>query len=354
MSDVTETEAQLRQRVLEAVRTASPLAIEGGGTKNFFGRLTQAESFSVAAHRGIVDYEPTELVVTARGGTPISELDAVLEAHGQMLAFDPPCFGAEATLGGAIACGFSGPSRPYAGAARDFVLGVRLLNGQGETLSFGGRVMKNVAGYDVSRLMTGAMGTLGVLLEVSLKVLPRPAATATLVFESSPREAIERMNAWAGKPLPISGACHHDNRLHLRLSGTPSGVSAAVSRLGGDRAEDESYWERLREHRLGFFAGDRPLWRVSVPPATPPLDLPGESLLDWGGAQRWLKSDADASTLRGPTEAAGGHATLFRGGDRTSEVFHSLGPGLLGLHRRLKNAFDPHGIFNPGRLYAAL
>ena len=342
---------QLRDRVSDAAASATPLAIVGGGSKTFLGRTTQAEPLAVGEHRGVIAYEPTELVVTARGGTALAALEAVLAEKDQMFAFEPPHFGATATLGGTIAAGLSGPRRPYAGAARDFVLGVKLLNGRAEILSFGGQVMKNVAGYDLSRLMSGAMGTLGVLLEISLKVLPRPARSCTLVFDLDPAPAVRRMNELAGEPLPISGAFHAARWLYLRLSGTPSGVDAAAQGLGGERIEGDATWSDLREHRLAFFDDPTPLWRISVPPATAPLALEGEALIDWGGALRWTKTGADGKTVRACVETAGGHATLFRNGDRTAEVYHPLSPALSRLHRRLKDAFDPKSILNRGRMY---
>ena len=298
-ADLTEP---LSARIRTAADDGTPLAIAGGGTKDFLGRITQAERFDVSTHRGIVTYEPTELVLSARGGTPLAEVNAVLAEKGQTLAFEPPAFGEAATIGGAVAAGLSGPARPYAGAARDFVLGTRVLNGRGEALRFGGEVMKNVAGYDVSRLMTGAFGTLGVLLEVSLKVLPRPARVRTLAFETSAEEAIARCNAWAAKPLPITGACHHDGRLYVRLAGTAGGVAAAADALGGETGGGETVgggiidgetidggtlgsetsdgetgggegldggllWTALGEQTLPFFTRDGPpLWRVSAPP----------------------------------------------------------------------------------------
>jgi glycolate dehydrogenase FAD-binding subunit len=350
--DLTEA---LQQSVHEAQVRATALRIVGGDSKAFLGRVPRGEVLEVAGHRGIVDYEPGELVVTARGGTPLAELEAALSEHGQMLAFEPPHFGPTATLGGTLACGLSGPRRPYAGAARDFVLGLRLLNGRGDLLAFGGRVMKNVAGYDVSRLMVGTMGTLGILLEVTLKVLPKPAEELTLAQESTPAGAIEAMNRWAGRPVPLSGACYDGDRLYLRLSGGPTAVAAARAQIGGEAlADGPALWGRIREQRHGFFAGDMPLWRLSVAPATPPLELPGKWLLDWGGALRWLRTTTEAQAVRGAASAAGGHATLFLGGDRTGELFHPLSAALMEIHRRLKHAFDPQGILNPGRLYADL
>jgi len=284
----------------------------------------------------------------------LRELEQALAEQGQMLPFEPPHFGEGATLGGAVACGLSGPRRPYAGSVRDFVLGCRLISGKGEALHFGGEVMKNVAGYDVSRLMVGAMGTLGVILDLSLKILPRPAVELTLVQERTPADAITAMNAWAGKTVPLSAAVYDGNRLTVRLSGAESAVKAAQQRVGGTVVENAAaFWERIREQRHAFFDGAAPLWRLSLPPATAPLDVPGTWLLDWGGAQRWLRSDADAETIRRAAGSAGGHATLFRGGER-NDVFHPLPAALLGLHRALKRSLDPSGIFNPGRLYAGL
>ena len=354
-ADLTES---LRARIQAATDDGTPLAITGGGTKTFLGRITQAEPFDVSGHRGIVTYEPTELVLSARSGTPLAEVKAALREKGQMLAFEPPAFGEAATIGGAIATGLSGPARPYAGAARDFVLGTRLLNGKGEALRFGGEVMKNVAGYDVSRLMTGAYGTLGVLLEVSLKVLPCPVEVRTVTFETSAEEAIERCNAWAAKPLPITGACHDGERLHMRLAGTAGGVAAAAAALGGETTgyeDGETFWTALREQTLPFFTRTGPpLWRISVPPGATVPDPGGDTLIDWGGALHWLRTGAPAAEVPAAAERAGGHATLFRGGDRTGAVFHPLVPAVRKLHERVKAAFDPAGVFNPGRMYEGI
>ena len=345
----------LRERVRAAAAAATPLAITGGGTKDFLGRITQAEPLRVSGHRGIVTYEPTELVLSARGGTPLAEVNAALSEQGQTLAFEPPGFGDSATVGGTIAAGLSGPARPYAGSARDFVLGTRVLNGRGEALRFGGEVMKNVAGYDVSRLMTGAYGTLGVLLEISLKVLPCPGVMRTLAFELPAAEAIRQCNAWAAKPFPITGACHDGERLRVRLAGTSGGVASASDVLGGESADGDAFWTGLREQTLPFFtATGPPLWRVSVPPGAAMTELGGDSLLDWGGAIRWVRTAASAAEVRAAASSAGGHAMLFRGGDRTGSVFHPLAPAVRRLHERIKAAFDPAGIFNPGRMYEGI
>ncbi len=346
------------QRLAATIREAAShdrwLCIRGGGTKDFYGREPHGYKLNTGDFRGIVSYEPTELVITARGGTPLTEIEAALREKGQMLPFEPPHFGPGATLGGCVAAGLSGPRRPYAGAVRDFILGVRILDGKGDDLRFGGQVMKNVAGYDVSRLMAGSLGTLGLLLEVSLKVLPRPAVEATLHLKCGGDEAITLMNDWAGKPWPISATAFHNGDLRVRLSGARAAVDATVKKIGNsaqvDSAQADSFWTGIREQTDPFFAAAGPLWRLSVKPTTPPLGLPGTHLIEWGGALRWLRSDADPQAIRKAAARAGGHATLFRGGDR-SIVFQPLPPALMKLHRNLKKAFDPAGIFNPGRLY---
>ena len=335
-----------------AAARATPLRIRGGGTKDFYGNPPEGEPLETAGHAGIVAYEPTELVVTVRAGTRLAELEAALAEQGQMLAFEPPHFG-DATVGGCVAAGLSGPRRATAGAARDFVLGVKVLDGKGELLNFGGQVMKNVAGYDVSRLMTGAMGTLGLLLEVSLKVLPKPHAEATLRLELPQDKAIEAINRWGGQPLPLSATCWNDGLLSVRLSGARAAVAAARERIGGEAvAGAEGFWHALREQQDGFFSGEAALWRLSLPSKAAPLNLPGSPLIEWGGAQRWLKSEAPATTLREAAARAGGHATLFRGGDKSMGVFQPLPEPLLQIHSKLKRTFDPQGLFNPGRLYS--
>ncbi|MFZ5619412.1 MAG: glycolate oxidase subunit GlcE [Pseudomonadota bacterium] len=344
----------IRDRIRAAAAQSTPLVVRGGGSKDFLGRHTEGEVLDASALRGIVRYEPTELVITARAGTPLAEVEAALAERGQMLGFEPPHFGPAATLGGTIACGLSGPARPFRGAARDFVLGVKIVNGGGEILRFGGEVMKNVAGYDVSRLMCGAYGTLGALLEISLKVLPRPAAEAFLVLDLDDEDARGRMTGWQREPLPLAGLCYDGDRLHVRLSGAEQAVAAARRRVGGESdPAGADFWNRLREQRGGFFAGNGELWRLSVPPTTGALPLDGKQLVDWGGALRWVKTTAPADTLFAAAAAAGGHAMRFRGA-QDGAVFQPLPAPLLALHRRLRQAFDPHGILNRGRLYPDL
>ncbi|MEO5694516.1 MAG: glycolate oxidase subunit GlcE [Usitatibacter sp.] len=339
-------------RVAAAAAAKTPLRIRGGGSKDFYGAASTGEVCDVAGYSGIVAYEPKELVLTVRAGTLLTQVEAALAAERQMLPFEPPHFSAGATIGGVVATGLSGPRRPYAGSVRDFVLGTRIVNGKGEDLNFGGRVIKNVAGYDVSRLMTGALGTLGILTEMSFKVLPRPPVETTLLFEMPEADAIERANHWAGRPLPLSATAWQDGLLRVRLSGAESAVRAACVKLGGEEvAGAQDYWRDLREHRLAFFAEGRPLWRVSVPQTAKPLSVGSGQLIEWGGGLRWVCGDIDSFALRSSAEHAGGHATLFRGGDKAVGVFHPLKPAIAKIHKRLKAAFDPAGILNPGRMY---
>ena len=347
--------AEWSERIRAAAATGEPLALRGSGSKDFYGMTRESPVLDTRSHRGILDYEPTELVVTARAGTPLAELEAVLAGQGQMLAFEPPHFGPGATLGGAVACGLSGPRRAAAGSVRDFVLGVRILDGRGDELAFGGKVMKNVAGYDVSRVMVGAMGTLGLLLDVSLKVLPVPARETTLRFELSQEEAIRRMNAWAARPHGISATWHEARTLSVRLSGTGEGVEESAHRLGGERMADSAeFWRDVREQRWDSDAGGSVLWRIAVKSTTPPLPLPGAPTIEWNGALRWLRTGADPMLVREVARKAGGHATCFRGASETVPAFHALPEPLMRLHTRLKAAFDPARVLNRGRLYPEL
>ena len=333
------------------------LRIRGGGSKDFYGNPPRGELLDTRGHAGIVAYEPTELVVTSRCGTLLADLEKILAEQGQFLAFEPPHFGAEATLGGCVAAGLSGPRRASAGALRDFMLGTKIIDGRGQLLVFGGQVMKNVAGYDVSRLLAGSLGTLGLILEVSLKVLPQPRAELTLKLELPQAKVLESLNRWAAQPLPISASAWQDGDLGLRLSGAHSAIKAAAEKLGGealDASQAGRYWTGVREHTEPFFAGDAPLWRLSLPSRAPQVELPGEQLIEWGGALRWLKSKADAATVRAAAASVGGQATLFRASDMPVDAFAPLPPALMRLHRGLKQAFDPAGILNPGRLYADL
>lgn len=347
----------LQEQVQQAIRIKQGVKITGGNSKNFLSCLDRDDlvPLDISGHRGIIKYDSRELVLTARAGTTLADIEAVLAQSGQMLPFEPPHFGAAATLGGTVACNLSGPRRAYAGAARDFILGTRIINGRAEVLRFGGEVMKNVAGYDVSRLMAGAMGTLGAVLEVSIKVLPRAAASATVVHARSAQQALQDMNTWAGRPYPISASCYHDGRLYVRLEGAGSSVTAAARQLGGELLGDaDQFWYDLREHRHEFFSSARTLWRLTVKSTAPLLDDAAGWMFEWAGARRWTTTEITASRIRDYAASCGGHAMQFRHADASVEIHHPLAQGLEHLHQRLKLAFDPERIFNPGCLYRGL
>jgi glycolate oxidase FAD binding subunit len=360
------TLSELRECVTAAHHERKRLRLRGAGTKDFYGECVAGEPLAgdpldLRSYRGIVDYEPSELVLTARCGTALSEIETALAERGQFLAFEPPAFGGDPTIGGVIAAGLSGPRRMYAGAARDFVLGATLLDARGEVLRFGGQVMKNVAGFDVSRLLCGSLGILGIITEVSLKVLPMPRAEETLRFQLSAQEAVAAFNRWSGQPLPISGAAWCQGTAYLRLSGAASAVRTAKEALGGERVEATSaaqWWNALRHCSHPIF-NNSGIWRLSLPDTTAPLSVPGELLIDWGGALRWYASDdrdpdAQNADVRAAASSAGGTAMCWRGPAPSTGRFHPLQPAVAALHRRLKERFDPHGIFNPGRMIAGL
>ncbi len=370
MTISTDLSQQFQQQIQNAVAQHRALKITGGNSKGFYGNVVNAETLDVTGHQGILNYEPTELVITARAGTKLSEIEQLLDENGQMLAFEPPSYATgiddTATLGGTIACNLSGPRRAYAGAARDFVLGCKIINGKGEILSFGGEVMKNVAGYDVARLMAGAMGTLGLLLEVSLKVLPKAESEHTLRFQCDVNEALAKMHSLARTALPVTATSFHDSRLHIRLSGTAGSVAAACETIGGEQLENAGeYWQQLKQQQLDFFNTDKALWRLSLASDSKPILFTGaqpenETFYEWGGALRWLKTDLAAETIRDSLSALDGHATLFRQPDRSQpdqsieSIFQPLPAAMAAIHKNLKQAFDPENILNPGKLYPDL
>ncbi len=384
--------AELSEQVVTARAAKRALLIRGGGTRLFYGGPLPADDaftwLDVSPYQGVVDYEPSELVLTARAGTPLAEVEALLDAHGQMLAFEPPRFGARGTLGGCVAAGLSGPRRMAAGRLADFVLGTRLLNGDGNVLRFGGEVMKNVAGYDVSRLLAGSLGVLGALVEISLKVVPRPRFEATRVLALDEGAALRQCLQWRVRPIPVSATAWladdagSGGRLTVRLSGNESAVRQGLAEIGGEPLEDaqaQAFWLSLRDQTHAFFE-QRPLWRLALPPRTRALGL-GAMLHEWGGGLRWLGGVQDAAALRARVQALGGSACLYRRGrahdaddtpaasdgtdtadttDTTAAIdaadaavptFHPLAPGVLQIHRRLKQEFDPAGLFNGQRLY---
>jgi glycolate oxidase FAD binding subunit len=377
--------ATLSECILAASQTGTALRIRGGGSKDFYGNPGLGRVIETRGLRGIVSYEPSELVVTVGAGTPLAELESTLAAQGQYLPFEPPHLGEPgvATVGGMVATGLSGPARAAAGSVRDHVLGVTMLNGRGQLLRFGGQVIKNVAGYDVSRVMAGAMGCLGLLVDVSLKVMPIPRAEATLAWDIGQADALAQLHRWGGQPLPLNASCWVKDetdggreRLFVRLRGAVAAVEAACTRMLADRpangacrldsAQTQGDWRLCRDLQLPFFGAppdpDAVLWRLSLPQTAPVLELPWPQCVEWQGAQRWLWAPLSAARrLRDLASQAGGYATIFRASnrDRSSqnqvfERFSPLAPPLDRIHRQLKAEFDPAGVFNRGRLYANL
>ena len=364
-ANIAQAQAALTARIRGAAQNGSPLRIRGGGSKDFYAESLVGDVLDTAVLQGIVSYEPSELVVTALAGTPLVELEALLAAQGQCLPFEPPHFSATTTVGGMVAAGLSGPARASVGAVRDFVLGVKLINGKAEHLTFGGQVMKNVAGYDVSRLMVGAMGTLGLLTEVSLKVLPIAPLEATLKFEITQAKALEKLNTWGGLPLPLNASCWLQDAgvgaLYLRLRGAVAAVEAACKTLGGERIDNAAAaadWQRTRNQQLQWFGertAEQDLWRLSLPQTTPALALPDSPLIEWHGGLRWVRTAPEhGAHLREAAAKHGGHATLFIAASarKTSATgrFDALKPPLDKIHRELKREFDPAGIFNRQRM----
>lgn len=350
---------RLGARIRDAAQTSTPLVVRGSGSKSFYGLPTDGEFLDTRELSGIVSYEPTELVIQARGGTPLDEIEALLAKSRQMLAFEPPHFGPGATLGGCIAAGLSGPARGSAGAARDFVLGATLIDGQGQVLTFGGQVMKNVAGYDIPRVMTGSLGTLGILLDVSLKVLPIPIAIESHERDCTLDEALKLFQEFGTRSIPVTATAWHDGRAFVRTAGSRAGLDAAARLIHGRRIDPEAggdIWQSLREQTHPFFQGDTPLWRFALPHGAPALGL-GPELLEWRGTQRWVRSANAGDEMRARANTLGGHATLFRAPDAyrlEHGVFSPLAAPLVAIHKRLKKQFDPAGIFNPGRMYPGL
>jgi len=355
---MSDTKSEIESIVQTAFQSKTSLFIQAGGSKHFYGRKIEAEPLSLTSHTGITEYEPSELYITAKSGTRISEIEEVISEQNQMLPCEPPYFKASATIGGMVASGLAGPRRAYSGNVRDCILGTNIINGKGEALQFGGKVMKNVAGYDASRLMCGAMGTLGVITEVTFRLLPIPEQEKTIVFDIDACSAITKMNEWANTPLPISATFHSDNKLYIRLSGSASSLKAASATMGGESYTDHTgLWESVKEQTHGFFnsqkASQDPLWRISVPPNTPELKLSGQYALEWNAGLRWYKTDEPESIVRDTASKAAGHAILFKG-DTTNEKFHPLSKAAMKIHKNLKQVFDPEGILNPEKIYAGL
>ncbi len=344
----------IQQQVLSAYENNQRLTIVGGNSKAFYGNALSTDELHTSSHTGIISYEPTELVITARAGTTLQEITELLDSKNQMLGFEPPSFSPTATIGGTVACNFSGPRRAYAGAARDFLLGCQIINGKAEKLTFGGEVMKNVAGYDVSRLMAGAMGTLGVILECSIKTLPKPEAEVTQSLQLDETSAIKHVRDWAQRSLPISATCFIDSQLYVRVCGTKSAVASTTKKIGGETvANDRQFWQSIKEQQHDFFSDNSPLWRLSIDPTAPSLNSI-KCAHEWSGSLRWAYAEAGDSSLREYAEKHGGHATLFRHHSQEEKKFQPLAPELKLIHQNLKKSFDPKGILNYGKMYSDL
>ena len=351
LSPLRAAQHRLADQVAGAAAARTPLRICGGGSQAALARASGGQPLDTRVLAGIVDYQPSELVITVGGGTPLAQVAAALAQQGQMLPFEPRLADGCATAGGAVAAQYGGPRRWLTGGVRDFVLGVRLIDGLGRELSFGGQVIKNVAGFDVARLQAGAWGALGILAEISFKVLPLPQQECTLQFAYAQDEALQQVNRWAGLALPLSAVSWEQGCLRLRLSGVAAAIEPACAQLGGERLDEvaaERHWTSLRERTHPFFESAGTLWRVAAKPTAPLLALPGAVLWEWGGGQRWLHSSAPAELVRACAARAGGHAFLMSGEVSGVPVFHPLTPPLDALQRRLKQVFDPHGILNPG------
>ncbi len=346
----TASETALLEQVCEAINEGTPLMIQGGNSKAFLGRKTQGTILDTKIHQGVVNYDPTELVVSVKAGTSLAELESVLAEKGQFLPFEPPHFSETATVGGMVAAGIAGPRRPWVGSVRDFVLGTKVITGHGKLLRFGGEVMKNVAGYDLSRLMAGCYGCLGLITEVSMKVLPKPRHQRHLSIACDQTTALSNLTLWGQKPLPITGACFYQDRLYLRLEGGEASVNNFAQTLQGDEL-DPVFWNELKEQTLPFFQSPKHLWRLSLPVEAKQPSLEGDCLIDWGGAQRWFKTSQAENEIRQQATAQGGHATCFSQGV-TDQPFQPLNPLVMRYHQQLKEQLDPKRIFNPGRMYS--
>lgn len=349
MSDQTDS---LHSQVSRFVENEQHIQICAGDSKAFYAQQKFGERLDTKNHSGIVNYEPTELVLTARCGTPLSEIENTLAEQNQMLAFEPPHFTEHSTFGGCLAAGLSGPRRPFVGAVRDFTLGMKIINGKAEVLKFGGEVIKNVAGYDLSRLFVGSLGTLGLILDASVKVLPKPETEITLSFELTQRASISRINKLCLTNLPINASCFDGQQLRIRLSGTKIAIDAAKTRLGGELLEQHTaFWQNIKNHQHDFFKTDKRIWRISLSPSAPPLEIAGEQMNEWRGALRWLCSDESPEKIRALVAEHNGHATIFKNAQKDDLVFEPLSGKLHQLNMNIKLAMDPKGLFNQGTMY---
>jgi glycolate oxidase FAD binding subunit len=371
---------EVQAAIAEAGAAGRSLEVVGGGTKRGIGAASADGVLSLARLDKVVDYQPEELVLTVEAGARLADLETLVAAEGQMLPFEPPHLGrllgakGKATIGGTVAANLSGPRRIRAGAARDHVLGFAGVTGRGEAFKAGGKVVKNVTGYDLGKLVAGSWGTLAVMTEVTLKVLPAGRTETTLLFFGlDPRRANEAMTTAMASPAEVSGAAHlpafaagrpplkaEMPVTALRLEGFPGSVAARtdalVGRLRGfgrcetlDAGHSRAFWADVGE--VSAFAGDpRPLWRVAVPPADGwrlGEGAAGDVLYDWAGGLVWLLTDAPPAEVQARACQLGGHAGCWRG---AGPAFMPLEPGLAALSARVKAAFDPLGVLNPGRM----
>lgn len=351
MNDLT---SEIIHQVENAYLAKRTLCIEGGNSKNFIGRNIHGNTLSIKNHTGVIEHEPTELYITARSGTLLKDIEQEIAQCNQIIPFEPPHFGSTATIGGMVATGLSGPRRASCGAVRDSVLGLEIINGKGELLKFGGKVMKNVAGYDISRLMCGSFGTLGVLTSISFRLIPKPECEKSIAIASTSQDAIKRMNELASTPIPITATFFDGEDLYIRLSGSQSAVQKCIQNIGGDiLGNDNAFWNSVKEQSHRFFSTGLPLWRISVPPNTPELNLVGQYAMEWNGALRWYASNENPDTLRKEANKAGGHACLFRGAS-SNDIFHPLGKTTYLINKKLKKVFDPENILNPGKMYEGI
>ena len=350
--------SQLQQQIINAAQTRQALQIIGNNSKAFYGCITDDDSATplfVSEHSGIIDYQPSELTITARAGTALKEIIELLAEHRQMLAFEPPTFDGKASLGGCIATAMAGPRRPWTGSVRDYLIGMRLLTGDGKDIRVGGKVMKNVAGYDLFRPMAGALGTLGIMLDITLKLLPLPEAEASFSMKLEPAAMQGILRDRRHASMPISAASYNDGTLNIRLSGSAASIDDAINKLPTDAQEiSAGYWQKLNEHKLSFFDDPAPLYRMVVPGNAPCDFIAGETLIDWAGALRWIKTSAAFSEVQNHAAALGGTASVYRNGHKNEDVFSHMPDPLFALHERIKGIMDPVGILNPGRLYRAL
>ncbi len=352
---MVEKIALIKEQVLEAIENASSLNIIAGGSKEFLGRKITGTPLEMGRYQGIINYEPSELFITVKAGTLLGEIIQVLAERGQMLAFEPPQFTEKTTVGGVVATGLSGPRRAYTGSVRDYVLGIHCINGLGQDLSFGGQVMKNVAGYDLSRVMTGSYGTLGVILDVTFKVMPIPEFELTCFCELSRKDALTKMYELSCKPFPVSASCYDGEKLYLRISGYRDTVKTILTGIGFEEyLNGDQFWRNLRDFRSSFFNTDKNIWRLSLPVTAKPEIGDDQYLIDWGGAQYWIKSDRPANEFFKMAEELGGNATLFKGTGHNENIFQPLQEDMMIIQQGLKRAFDPHSVLNPGKMYAAI